>query len=52
MPTKIATAPPSKAEPRRRGDPMLSLEGFIAGAEYYVGAPPYPMGLCILRARG
>src|SRR5215211_9453243 len=50
MPTKIATAPPSKAAPRRLRCLILSLkEGFIAGAEYYVRAPSYPMGLCILR---
>jgi hypothetical protein len=57
MPTKIATAPPSNAAPHRWRGLILSLEeGFIAGAEYYVLVPLYPMvdrnsgGFCILRA--
>src|SRR5215210_8924048 len=50
MPTKSATAVPSRAEANHRGDLNLSPEeGFIAGAEYYVREPLYPMVLCILK---
>jgi hypothetical protein len=52
MPVKIVTAAPSKAGAHRLRCSVLSLEGFIAGAEYYVDTPPYPPGLCILRTRG
>ena len=38
MPVKIATAAPSKAGAQRLRCSVLSLEGFIAGAEYYVRA--------------